>query len=115
MGNNVVREDERQFKPVEWGRTKNIFGPKNVGAKHVQINITEYAPGTEHKLHKHPREEEVIYVLEGQGISRTKDGDKAISPGSFVFIGKDVEHATINVQKDKPMRAIVIKAPPPEG
>jgi quercetin dioxygenase-like cupin family protein len=114
MGNTVVREDEREFARVDWGRTKNLFGPENVGAKYLKVNITEYAPGTEHTLHRHPDQEEVIYVLEGEGISRTKAGDRSIRAGSFVFVPSDTDHATINLRKDKPMKAIIIKSPPQE-
>ncbi len=112
MAHSVVTEHEMKFEVVEWGQTKSIFGPENVGSRNVRINITEYAPGTEHKLHKHPRQEEIIYVLEGNGISRTKEGDKPISPGSFVYVPANTDHATINLQKNKPMKAIIIKAPP---
>jgi len=114
MGSIVVRENEREYVPVDWGRTKNLFGAGNVGAKYLTINITEYAPGTEHKLHRHANQEEVIYVLEGEGITRTNAGDQRISPGSFVFVPADTDHATINVLKDRPMRAIIIKSPPLE-
>ena len=114
MGSFVVREEERQYVPVEWGRTKNLFGIENVGAKYLRINITEYAPGTEHKLHRHPGQEEVIYVLEGEGITRTDAGDQPIRAGSFVFVPADTDHTTINMLKDKPMKAIIIKAPPSE-
>ncbi|MBU1205661.1 MAG: cupin domain-containing protein [Pseudomonadota bacterium] len=115
MGRTGVKEDEREYVPVDWGRTKNIFGPENVGTKYLKINITEYAPGTEHKLHKHPDQEEVIFVLEGEGISRTEDGDKPIRAGSFVFIPANTDHATINILKDRPMKAVIIKSPPEES
>jgi quercetin dioxygenase-like cupin family protein len=115
MGSIVVRENEREFMPVEWGKTKNLFGPENVGAKFLKINITEYAPGTEHKLHRHPDQEEVIFVLEGEGITRTDAGDQPIRAGSFVFVPAGMDHTTINVRKDKPMKAVIIKSPPSEG
>ena len=115
MGSSVIREDEGEFISVEWGKTKNLIGSENARAKYLKINITEYAPGTEHKLHAHPDQEEVIFVLEGEGITRTKDGDKRISAGAFVFVPAGMDHATINIQKDKPMKAIIIKSPPLEG
>ena len=114
MGSTVVRENEREFIRVDWGKTKNLFGPENVGTKHLKINITEYAPGGEHALHCHPDQEEVIFILEGEGISRTQAGDQPISAGAYVFVPADTDHATINLRKDKPMKAIVIKSPPQE-
>lgn len=112
MGSSVVREGDREFRPVEWGRTKSIIGPGNVGSQFLTVGITEYAPGTEHKLHRHPGHEEVIYVLDGEGISRTKDGDKPITKGTFAYIPADTDHATINVLKNKALKAIIFKAPP---
>jgi quercetin dioxygenase-like cupin family protein len=114
MGSKVTREQDRDYVPVEWGRTKNLFGPENVGAKYLRINITEYAPGTAHQLHRHPSQEEVIYVLEGEGISRTDEGDQPIGPGAFVFVPADTDHATINALPNRPMKAIIIKGPPRE-
>ena len=114
MGNAVIWEDEREFIPVKWGRTKNLFGPGNVRAKYLKINITEYAPGTEHELHSHPDQEEVIFILDGEGITRTEEGDKPIGAGAFVFIPAGTRHATINVLKEKLMKTIIIKSPPGE-
>ena len=115
MGSKVIREDEREYISVDWGKTKSLFGPENVGARYLKINMTEYAPGTEHKLHRHPDQEEVIFVLEGEGITRTDAGDQPIRAGSFVFVPADTDHTTINVSKDRPMRAVIIKSPPQEG
>ena len=114
MGSKVIRDEDGKFFTVEWGRSKNMFGPENVGAQYVRINITEYSPGTEHALHVHPSQEEVIYVLEGEGITRTDDGDRRIGPGAFVFVPANTKHATLNILKDKPMKAIIIKSPPEE-
>ena len=112
MGSSVVKEEERVCKPVDWGTTKNLFGPVNGGAQYLQVGITEFAPGAEHGLHRHPDQEEVIYVLDGEGISRSDEGDKPIRAGDFVFIPANAEHATINTRKDKPLKNLTIKSPP---
>lgn len=112
MGSKVMREDDGKSMAVEWGITKKLFGPETVGARHLRINITEYAPGTEHTFHRHPDQEEVIYVLDGEGITRTEEGDQRIGPGAFVFIPSDTNHATINILKEKPLKAIIVKSPP---
>jgi quercetin dioxygenase-like cupin family protein len=115
VGSKVTREQDKEYVPVEWGRTKNLFGPENVGAKYLRVNITEYAPGTTHQLHRHPGQEEVIYVLEGEGITRTDEGDQSVEPGAFVFVPAGTDHATINVLPNRPMKAVIIKGPPREG
>jgi quercetin dioxygenase-like cupin family protein len=115
MGHASEIEKNVVLSKVAWGRTATVFGPENVGARFVRIKITEYAPGTAHTFHRHETEEEVIYVLAGRGVSRTNAGDQPMSPGTFVFIPADTDHTTINLEPDKPLRAIIIKAPPGGG
>lgn len=108
----IVLIDEIEFQKVDWGLTKNLIGPASAGSEKIKVNITEYLPGYTHELHVHPNQEEVIYVLSGQGFSET-DGDKQdISPGSVVFVPAGVPHATSNASDSEPLRAIIIKSPP---
>jgi quercetin dioxygenase-like cupin family protein len=111
MGHASFTEKDVTFTNVAWGRTATIFGPENVGSRFVRIKITEYAPGTGHRLHRHP-EEEVLFVLEGSGISRTDAGDQPMFPGTFVFVPADTDHTTINLDPDRALRAVIIKSPP---
>jgi quercetin dioxygenase-like cupin family protein len=115
MSHRVVRESEQEYVRVDWGRSKKLINPESAGSKFLRLSITEYAPGTEHTLHRHPGQEEVIFVLDGEGISRTKEGDLPLRPGSAAFVPADTDHATINLSKDRPMRAIICKSPPEEG
>jgi quercetin dioxygenase-like cupin family protein len=114
MGHASAKEKDRPFVKVDWGRTMSLFGPESVGARFVRVKITEYGPGIEHKRHRHPDQEEVIYVLEGRGISRTDAGDQPMEPGTFLFIPADTDHTTINLERNRPLKAIIIKAPPGE-
>lgn len=111
MGHASFTEKDVAFADVAWGRTATVFGPENVGSRFVRIKITEYAPGTGHQLHRHP-EEEVLFVLEGSGISRTAAGDQPMFPGTFVFVPADTDHTTINLEPDRSLRAVIIKSPP---
>lgn len=54
------------------------------------------SPRGRHDFHKHPHQEEVIYVLEGE-IEQWLDREKRIlRPGDSVFIGPGVVHASFN-------------------
>lgn len=112
MGHASAKEKDVVLKACAWGRTATVFGPENVGSQFVRVKITEYAPGGSHTLHRHETEEEVIYVLEGRGISRTNAGDQPMVPGTFVFIPANTDHTTINLEPAKPLKGIIIKAPP---
>src|SRR5438105_2598022 len=67
-------------------------------------------PGGGHNFHKHPNQEEVIYVLEGE-IEQWIDREKRIlRPGDSAFIGADVVHASFNVG-DRKAKLLAILGP----
>ncbi|NIR17895.1 MAG: cupin domain-containing protein [Desulfobacterales bacterium] len=108
----VVLVDDVKYEKVDWGLTKNLVGPQNVESKRLKVNITEYLPGYVHKLHAHPGQEEVIYVLSGKGVTETEEDRREIGPGSVVFVPAGLRHATLNLSDSEPLKAIIIKAPP---
>ena len=55
-------------------------------------------------------EEEVYYVLEGQGLVRVGDEDRPVSAGSTVFVGVGVEHRFHSITQD--LKLLVFWAPP---
>jgi quercetin dioxygenase-like cupin family protein len=100
------------FRQVDWGLTKDLVGPERMGSENIRIKITEYRPGFSHKLHVHPKQEEAIFVLEGRGISETREDKIEIGPGSVVFVPVGVYHATTNLSHTEPLRAVIVKSPP---
>lgn len=55
----------------------NFFGLQNFG-----VNLTELQPGAESALlHRHSRQDEMIYVLEGNPTLRTEEGEQILQPG----------------------------------
>ena len=67
-------------------------------------------PGEGPPLHVHTREEETIYVLEGDLRIKLGDELRATPAGSFVFIPRGVAHTFQNVGK-QPGRMLVTFAP----
>jgi uncharacterized RmlC-like cupin family protein len=100
------------FRQVAWGLTKDLLGPECMGSERIRIKITEYQPGFSHKLHVHPTQEEVIYVLEGRGSSESQEDKIEIGPGSVVYVPAGVYHATTNLSHSEPLRALIVKSPP---
>lgn len=55
----------------------DFFGLQNFG-----VNLTELSPGAESALlHRHSRQDEMIYVLEGTPTLRMEDGEQLLQPG----------------------------------
>lgn len=108
----VVLKEEIPFRQVAWGLTKDLVGPERMGSEKIRLKITEYQPGFIHKLHMHPTQEEVIFVLDGRGITETREDKIEIGPGSVVFVPAGVFHATVNLSDTEPLRAVIVKSPP---
>ena len=63
------------------GRVKrplgDVFGLKSFG-----VNLTTLKPGAESALrHSHARQDEFVYILEGNPVLRTDEGETFLSPG----------------------------------
>jgi uncharacterized RmlC-like cupin family protein len=108
----VVLHGDIPFRQVDWGLTKDLVGPERMGSEKIRLKITEYQPGYSHKLHMHPAQEEVIFVLEGRGVTETKEDKIEIGPGSVVFVPAGVYHATVNLSRTEPLKAVIVKSPP---
>ena len=81
----MARREKRQLG--------DVFGLKNFG-----VNLTRIAPGGESSLlHRHSRQDEFIYILEGKPTLVTDDGEIALSPGMCAgFPAGGVAHQLVN-------------------
>jgi len=90
--------------------------PQTTGAKDlVAIEVT-LSPGYGHDFHKHPDQEEVIYIIEGSVEQWLREKKQVLNPGDSVFIPADVVHASFNVSSS-PAKLFVTLGPcsGPEG
>jgi uncharacterized cupin superfamily protein len=63
--------------PREVRRLGDAFGLKNVG-----VNLVTIFPGKESSIrHHHTREDELVYVLEGELVLRTNEGEEPLTAG----------------------------------
>lgn len=71
----------------------DLFGLRNFG-----VNLTRIAPGGESALlHRHSRQDEFVYVLEGELVLVTDEGEHAMPAGSCVgFPAAGTAHQLVN-------------------
>src|SRR5438445_12904488 len=71
----------------------DLFGIKNFG-----VNLTRLVPGGESALlHRHSRQDEFIYILEGQPTLITDDAETLLGPGSCAgFPAGGTAHQLVN-------------------
>ena len=85
------------FTAHDWGRVGNLCVPANTGAKQLTILEARLLPGKGHDFHKHPDQEEALFVVAGeveQWVDRKK---QVLKPGDAVFVPADMVHASFNI------------------
>ncbi len=83
----------------DWGKLGWLSNPPSTGAGQLTVIDVTLVPGKGHNFHKHPDQEEVIYVVAGaveQWVDREK---RVLGPGDCAFIPADMVHASFNVGK----------------
>jgi uncharacterized cupin superfamily protein len=69
------------FKPVMAGRSKQSLGDA-AGLKNFGVNLVKLAPGSCSALrHWHTKQDEFIYVIEGEITLVTNAGEQPLKPG----------------------------------
>ena len=88
-----------------------LIGPINSDAKNLAFGLAEFHPGETAPAHTHGSQEEIIYILEGEGDFITADGVKALAPGVAVFIPPGLEHRIV-VKGGRPLKLVTLFSPP---
>ncbi|MCS6859980.1 MAG: cupin domain-containing protein [Abditibacteriales bacterium] len=71
-----------------------------------------FAPGQEQKVHTHPKEDKVYFVLEGHVTFRIGDEERTVGAGHAVLAPMGVPHGVRN-DSDVPAVLLVFMAPNP--
>lgn len=110
MSGKFVIGAEIERDSLDWGTLGWLSHPPLTGARNLTVIDVSLKPGHGHNFHKHPDQEEVIFVVEGtveQWIDRQK---RLLSPGNSAFIDAGVVHASFNVG-DGAARLLAILGP----
>lgn len=81
---------------LDWGVLGWLSRPSTTGARNLTILEVVLTPGQGHNFHKHPDQEEVIFVIEGEVEQWLERDKRTLRPGDSAFIGAGVVHASFN-------------------
>jgi quercetin dioxygenase-like cupin family protein len=93
----------------DWGVFAQVSGPRDGLAGIVAIEAT-FLPGKCHDFHRHPGQEEVIYVIEGTIEQWLEQEKSTLSAGDSVVIPASAVHATFN-DGDEAAKILAILSP----
>ena len=90
-------------------REKRALGDA-AGLTKIGVNLTTLMPGKESAMrHWHTREDELVYVIEGEVVLVTDQGEQVLGPGMYAGFPAGVEdgHQLVN-RTDRPARYLEI-------
>lgn len=76
--------------------SKELAGPETTGSKRVDFRISRYAPAAYVGEHVHQVQEQVYYVLEGEGILTLDDTKNLMRAHDYVYVPPGVRHSFTN-------------------
>ena len=110
MNGAFIPSTEAQRDDAPWGVSRWFSRPSATGTRQLVVIEVELEPGAGHSFHRHPDQEEVLYVLEGQVDQWLEREHRTLHPGDAIFIHKDVVHASFNVSS-RPAKFLAILGP----
>ena len=110
MSGKFVLSSEAKREQLDWGLLGWLSSPGETKAKDLVVIEVELNPGGGHDFHKHPDQEEVIYVVSGEVEQWLEKEGKTLTSGDSIFIDKDVVHASFNTSSE-PARLLAILGP----
>lgn len=77
--------------------SKALVGPENTGGtKLIDFRISRYAPNACVQEHVHKVQEQVYYVLEGEGVLTLEKDKHLMRPHDYVYVPPGVRHSFTN-------------------
>ena len=80
--------------------SKALVGPDNSGSSLLDFRISRYAPNAYVAEHVHKVQEQVYYVLEGEGVLTLDKERHLMRPHDYVYVPPGVRHSFTNTGTD---------------
>jgi quercetin dioxygenase-like cupin family protein len=106
----AVRRDEAQLHRLPQRDWYLYVGPET-GAANLTVGWATFPPGAAPEGHVHPTQEEVIYIITGNGELVTPEGNAKLEPGTVVYIPVGLHHQTVSHGPD-PLTMVTSFSPP---
>lgn len=88
-----------------------LLGPQNSQAENLVFGLAEFPAGTLAAAHAHQTQEEIIYILSGEGAMIAGEKETRLEPGVAVFIPPGLLHQ-IRVDGGETLKLVTVFSPP---
>ncbi len=104
--------DDVEWEELDWGDLGWVVRPANVAdASRLCVLDVKIQPGQGHDFHRHPNQEEIVFVRSGSVEQWVLEERKQLVAGDVAFIPIDTVHATFVGADAEPARLLVVLGP----
>ena len=96
MDGKFMIANEVEPEVLEWGELRWLSHPPSTKASQLTVIDVKIAPGEGHDFHKHPDQEEVLYVVSGSVEQWVDQEKRMLSAGDSAFVPANMVHASFN-------------------
>ena len=108
MNGRFIAEADIVRDSFDWGDTGWISRPSLTGSRGMCVMDVTLNPGGGHPFHRHPEQEEVIWVREGRIEQWLEDQQQELGAGEAVYIPRDVVHASYTVGDSQAKLSVIL-------
>jgi quercetin dioxygenase-like cupin family protein len=110
MNGRFIKSGDIERDQFDWGETGWVSRPSFTGSETLCVMDVTLAPTGGHPFHKHPDQDEVIWVREGRIEQWLEQDRQELGSGEAVYIPRNVVHASYTVGNE-PARLSVMLSP----
>lgn len=110
MSGRFTSSNEVERDQLDWGELGWLSRPQTTSASASVVVEVILHPGQGHDFHKHPQQEEVVYVISGEVEQWIATDKRTLKTGDSAYIPADTVHASFNTG-DTQAKLIVVLAP----
>jgi quercetin dioxygenase-like cupin family protein len=108
MSGRFITDADIAREEADWGVTGWISRPSFTGSTEMCVMDVHLSPGGGHAFHRHPDQEEIIWVREGRIEQWLEQDRRELGPGEAVYIPKDVVHASFTVGDETAKLSVIL-------
>ncbi len=107
----AVRREEAVVHQLPGRDWLQILGPENTASKNLTVGLSVFPAGSSPPGHVHDVQEEIVYVLSGEGQLVSAGGTVELEPGTCVYVPVGLHHSTVS-RGPEPLRLLCVFSPP---
>ena len=106
-GYHLITPDDLQWRPSNLMKIPNADFLERTGSENLSARLWRLPPGSANTLHKHIRQEEFYFVLEGRGRIRVGDETLTVPKHGGVLVGPEQLRQVFNDTETETLWLIV--------